>query len=933
MVSTSHELVVKCIYTNCLSLLNKTEELRMLAYQSEPHIIALTETWLTEEILDNEVNLPGYSIFRADSLRGKTGGVCFYIQSTLPLVERIDLHPPPKYDLLWLRLHLRDKDVLLIGTIYRSPSATLDDDLAFTSSLKGFLTTQRYSHLLLAGDFNIPNVDWSTNSATGPPATFFTQMFTEKGWTQHIRQPTRFREGQRSSLLDLIITNHAHLIDTVHHSAPLGKSDHMTLTFDFICYWTVTQKTSMTLRNFKKADFAGMRSFLSNVRLTGASATENYSQLQSAIELADTHYVPRGVVKPSSRLPLPKRIKRMLDQRSRLFARYMSTNNTDDGAAFRKSRNKCKSEIQKHKRETQSKILSTAATNKTFLFRHLRRLRKQTPTALVLRSGNQPTSDQHEVANIFRDHFASVYALTTGSDTPELSEQDITKPLPALLFTVEEIKSLLKATNCYGAMGPDKIHPRILKEGAAELASLFFDVFRETLTTGKLPDSWKEANITPIFKTGDRLNPASYRPISLTSIPCKIMERILKKRILTHLTENGLISPLQHGFLPGRSCITNMLLFTDSLTQARDEGKISDAIFFDFAKAFDKVQHKLLLHKLQVYGIEGMLLNWIQSFLTGRTFKVKVGSTLSDSAPVESGVPQGSVLGPLLFLIYINDLPRSINNNCLLYADDLKIWASGDSVSLQTDINAVQQWSDKWNLPINASKCVHLSFGGDSRNSFTFQDGTGEMSIQKLETKKDLGILLSWNLTFSKHHQDTARKAFRVLHMIKRAFPVIGPKDFPTIFCVYVRPILEYASSVVYSSLKKDIQCIEKVQRVASKMVQQIRNLPYQHRLTALKVFPLDIRRLRGDLILVYTLFTAGRERDFFQLAHTDNLRGNGKKLFKPQCRTLIRQSSFSHRTINAWNQLPQAITDAPSKDSFKLALDVHLGLHKAKLT
>ena len=247
---------------------------------------------------------------------------------------------------------------------------------------------------------------------------------------------------------------------------------------------------------------------------------------------------------------------------------------------------------------------------------------------------------------------------------------------------------------------------------------------KHSLSTGVLPAAWKEAHVTPICKSGDRHSPASYRPISLTSIPCKILERLIKKAILTHLQRNELISDSQHGFLPGRSCTTNLLLYIDSLTQARDDGLISDTIFFDFAKAFDKVPHKPLLHKLQAYGVCGELLQWINSFLTDRSFCVKVDQTLSSPAPVYSGVPQGSILGPLLFLVYINDLVDVISSRSLLYADDLNIWTSDDPNALQEDIINLKNWPISWNLPINDAKCAHMSLGGTSANRFIIHDDT-----------------------------------------------------------------------------------------------------------------------------------------------------------------------------------------------------------------
>ena len=229
--------------------------------------------------------------------------------------------------------------------------------------------------------------------------------------------------------------------------------------------------------------------------------------------------------------------------------------------------------------------------------------------------------------------------------------------------------------------------------------------------------------MTPIYESDNRHLPASYRPISLTSIPCKIMEILIKKAILDHLQRNNLISDMQYGFLPGRSCSTNLLLFTDSLTQAWDNGPISDAVFFDFAKAFGKVLHKPLLHKLQPYRVCGELLQWINSSLTDRSFCVKVDQTLTPPAAVHSGVPQGSVLGPLLFLVNINDLTDVISSRSLFYADDLKSWTSNNPDVLQEDIISIKNWSTSWSLPINDTKCAHMPPGRASGNRFIIYDG------------------------------------------------------------------------------------------------------------------------------------------------------------------------------------------------------------------
>ena len=479
-------------------------------------------------------------------------------------------------------------------------------------------------------------------------------------------------------------------------------------------------------------------------------------------------------------------------------------------------------------------------------------------------------------------------------------------------------------------MGPDEVHPRILKEAATVLAPSLHTLFRLSLATGSLPATWNEATVIPIYKSGDRLNPVSFRPISLTSVPCKMLERLIKRSVMQHLQQHNLISPSQHGFVPGRSCITNLLMFMDSLTQAHDDGLITDAVFFDFAKAFDKVPHAPLLAKLESYGIHGEALLWIASFLTGRSFRVRVDSVLSSSSPVSSGVPQGSVLGPILFLIYINDLPEVLSSNCLLYADDLKIWNSDDPNILQQDTDAVKHWSEEWHLPLNLSKCAHMSLGGDSGNLFVFHDERCSLSIPSDMCRKDLGVLIDTSLSFSHHTRATSAKAYRTLKMIKRTFPSISKSEFHILFGTYVRPLLKYANSVVYTLLKKYIGVSERIQRAATKMVHGMHRLDYSSRMSLLDLYPLDQRRLRGDLILAYSFFHFGQSRGSLHLFSHGSSKGTRQEAVQASLSHGATTEFFSIRVISPWNALPPQISQVPSLPIFKHLIYIHLGLRRS---
>jgi len=221
--------------------------------------------------------------------------------------------------------------------------------------------------------------------------------------------------------------------------------------------------------------------------------------------------------------------------------------------------------------------------------------------------------------------------------------------------------------------GPDMIHPRVLKECAHQLAYPLFCLFRRSLDEGNIPKDWKSGNVIPVYKKGSRTSVDNYRPVSLTSVICKVMEKLLRKPLLDHMFDNDFISDSQHGFIPGRSCTTQLLEVLDKWTDILDSGGALDVIYLDLAKAFDPVPHRRLLLKLQSYAINGTYLSWISSFLLVHCQRVMVSGTGSKWESVLSGVPQGSVLGPVLFVCYINDMPNTVSSFIYMYADDTKL--------------------------------------------------------------------------------------------------------------------------------------------------------------------------------------------------------------------------------------------------------------------
>ena len=278
---------------------------------------------------------------------------------------------------------------------------------------------------------------------------------------------------------------------------------------------------------------------------------------------------------------------------------------------------------------------------------------------------------------------------------------------------VEGIEKLLKNLDPSKATGPDQIPARILKQFATEFAPHLTTIFNVSLSKGDVPEDWRHANVIPIFKKGDKYLASNYRPVSLTCICCKLLEHIVVTNILKHLDHYNILVDCQHGFRSKRSCETQLLTLSHELLNNLHSGVQTDMIILDFSKAFDKVPHKKLLRKLDNYGIRGNTWNWVSAFLSNRMQQVALDGEVSSQLPVVSGVPQGSVLGPLLFLIFINDLPASVTSKTRLFADDCILYRpilkQEDTVTLQNDLNNLAEWEKMWGMQFHPEKCNSLT--------------------------------------------------------------------------------------------------------------------------------------------------------------------------------------------------------------------------------
>jgi hypothetical protein len=376
--------------------------------------------------------------------------------------------------------------------------------------------------------------------------------------------------------------------------------------------------------------------------------------------------------------------------------------------------------------------------------------------------------------------------------------------------------------------------------------------------------------------------------------------------------------------LKKHSTVTNLLESVNDWTLALSNRKSVVIAYIDFQKAFDSVSHPKLIHKLISYGVHGNLLLWITSFLSDRSQSVRVGSSLSKLSPVSSGVSQGSVIGPLLFNLFINDITDKldISTTSKIFADDIKIYTEFSTTMLpnhlQNHLDLIYLWSITWQLPISHSKCNILTLG---RHNLTQTFSISSIPITRVESAHDLGVTIDPELKFSKHIDDIVKRAKQRSALIHRCFLSRSTPNLLRAFKTYVRPLVEYATQIWSPYLLSNLSHVESVQRSFTKRLPGLSNFTYAERLALLQLQSLEHRRLISDMVTCYNIVhgnIALSFNDFFSFSNNSSSRGHSLKLNVPITRTDTRKYFFSARVVKTWNALPANLVHAPSMHSFK---------------
>ncbi|CAH8633677.1 unnamed protein product [Schistosoma guineensis] len=652
---------------NAASLPNKLDELRELSNANKAHLIGISETWISSQFSDHELALPGMSLFRNDRKSGFGGGVAVYIRSCFEVHQAHNLEFNNLEESTCCSVRLSSTSRCLVGVIYRKPTADIEYD---SRMLEGLSRSTRlgFTHILILGDFNLPRVNFAEHTYTGGDNSIEARFFNligDLGLYENVRSATRWRNSQTSSRSDCVFTNEEFLVDNPSILAPLGKSDHAVIAFSFVTKTKLRYPTNNLRWNFKRLNKPALHDYVQQVVWDVHPQLDvdgHWDFLLHTLLRATNHSVPQTIPK-SCKPPIiiNNRTLRLLSCKRHCWAEYEQT---DDGAyrLYKHIKNICTKAIREDRFQYQTKLMDKFAFNPKSLLHYAAPLRQAKTGVSQLVGLNGPTNNDRDAANLLAEHYSQTFQPTDINFTDDSFVCNSTE-LSKVNLSADLVFRKLQHLRLDTSPGPNMVHSAILREAASILETQLSVMFSHSLSRGKLSENWRLAHITPIFKGGRRREPSSYRPVALLFIPSKLMESLICDGINDYLLSLHFFSPQQHGFRKGYSCITNLMTAVDKWTSILDhKGKV-DIIYLDFSEAFDKVNHTCLINKLKRVGIRPPLIDWLTSYLKNRHFKVRVNLTLSQAMEYPSGVPLGSVLGPLLFLIYISDLPQQVTSH------------------------------------------------------------------------------------------------------------------------------------------------------------------------------------------------------------------------------------------------------------------------------
>ena len=848
--------------------------------ENKPQIACIIETKLKQEILDSEIKIKDYDIIRSDRQTRNCGGVAIYLTSDLTY-NTILKFSNSVCDVLVIKIPSNNT---LICCFYRPPDCYPSEFNEAINQVKEVFKENENSDIILAGDFNFPEMDWSQpllrkfkssqNLNPTNQLNILLNLTDEFFLQQLITKPTRY-----DNVLDLVFTN---ITDTPYDCTTSffqSFSDHKLIRLDLQQSESSDQPpkeesapipTQNNYRplNFHKTDYEPIKSKLSKVnwtdKLNGKTVTEQLNVFNEILlQIVSQHAPLKKDRNKSFKSKFYRERRALWRQRRRIL------NKRNINSNHRAKLDEIETLIKKSHSDEQvyneNVAVEKIQLKGKYFFSYANKTRKgRDKIGPLIDKTSKTITEAEDMANLLQSQYCSVFSnpdpskhiKNVDSFFDELPENDI--KLCDIQFTESDIAQAIKDLKPNAAAGPDGIPPILLQKCCKEICLPLHIIFKNSLNTGEVPGFLKDAIVVPIHKGGLRSDPKNYRPISLLSLLLKVFEKVICKQIVIHLEENDLMNSNQHGFRKFRSCLSQLIEHYDFILEQICSGNSVDVVYLDYSKAFDVVDHHILLRKLRKVGISGKIGKWIHNYITKRTQKVTINGKFSREETVGSGVPQGSVLGPILFLIMISDIDNSVfKSKVSSFADDTKIShiinLRQDCEDLQSTLATIYDWSKANNLKFNEDKFQALRYGSNHETNFDYKTPSNNI-IPNESYVKDLGILMSSNLRFSEQINSVASKCRSLCGWILRTFITRTANVMLKLYRSLILPRFDYCSQLWSPFRNYEWNQLEAIQRMFTSRIIETRGKNYWERLKILKLFSLERRAERYKIIYTWKI-------------------------------------------------------------------------------
>ena len=796
------------VHYNVQSIANKTD----LLYSSlnSFDVIAFSETWFSSATPSSDICFHGYhSPIRKDRPLDPHGGVAIYLHETLTYTRRHDLEPNG-LECIWIEIKLCNKKQILFGVVYRPPNS----DTSYMNLIEtsfGLAADTGIHDIIITGDFNLnANALLSRRKIDG--------LCSQNNLKQIINDTTHFTEHS-ASVIDLIFVSNPVSIILSGTGEPFLNQNirfHCPV-FGIVKHNKPVRKTfNRHIWRYDQGNYDKLRTLIAGIQweqLVDEDINIYTQNVTHAIYDAAIKSIPNKIVciRTGDAPWMNHVIKSTIRKRKRLYHKAKISNSCTHWEHFRTVRNQVVYLVRDAKTQyfenLSNKLKSSNVKSKDW-WKLLRNFisPQEHKTILSLRDDrtNDLISDETDKANMLNEYFASQSHINDNNHELPSSNNPCVHTLNYITITPNEVLDAFKNSKLGKASGPDGIDNRILRECMEQLKTPICDLLNASLTKCEMPEIWKKANVCAVFKKGDPSLLSNYRPISLLNTLEKVFERILYKHIFNFLHGKSFFTQSQSGFIPGDSAVNQLTYIYDKFCKALDNGLEVRVVFFDISKAFDKVWHKGLLHKLHCAGIRGDLLKWISNYLSDRKQKVVLPGVESRFANISAGVPQGSILGPLMFLIYINDIVSNIHSCVNLFADDTSLYMivnSPDQTAtlMQADIDRINTWAQQWLVTFNPSKSESLIISRKLNKPIHPPLTMQNVTIPEVCVHKHLGLHLTNDCSWHEHIAHIKDKAWTRINIMRRLKHTLDRKALEVIYCSFIRPILEY-SDVVFDN-------------------------------------------------------------------------------------------------------------------------------------